>query len=592
MRMRVPRGQTVPNQQQQAQGTQPVANNLLNVSGGNNLQQNVQQIQQQLQQNANNVQQQQNNTIKQEQQQTNKAPDQPKAQQITGGTLFANSTLNQVAGMNNGQAVQVTVKNGQIVNQQLQQRQNNTMVQQSQTNNTATNPQQQLQFQIAQQQQNNQQQQSNTQQNIQQLSNFITNANNPQLVMASSSGQNLTLQQKAQVAKALQLQQQQKANELQLIQQRLRQQAQPNIGFNNMGNIDQQQQQQQQNMSNNQPQPNATQPLPNNMLQQQQQQQAQQNKIINTPSPSQQMQPSPAAYNQPVPSPANPLSSIGPSPSPLNSTDEMLYQEKLVNLRKYVEPLNKMLQKTPKDEEHHKEREKLRGLLDILTNSRRRVKLQILTQCEAVLKRLIPSTPNSAGPTSMKTPEPFDVSVNTPARPAGLQPMGEVVTNVITSANLMAETRQNILPGMYALNVPMISPPAPPVRNRARPKPYEQPKKTISLPRALQMEIVNLTSNRFSISLDKTKPMDSEGMTIRCKYNNDLVASHLGTLLIQVSSGYPRTEPSFSFLDTTQPSTQDLSSRMTKKLSRLPHTLTFTAILLSWEQSLVDCFGS
>ena len=37
-----------------------------------------------------------------------------------------------------------------------------------------------------------------------------------------------------------------------------------------------------------------------------------------------------------------------------------------------------------------------------------------------------------------------------------LQPIGEVVTNVITSANLMSETRQNILPGMFALNAPMI----------------------------------------------------------------------------------------------------------------------------------------
>ena len=54
----------------------------------------MQQLQQQLQQNAQNAQ---NNTIKQEQQQqANKGPDQQQqAQQITGGTLFANNTLNQ-----------------------------------------------------------------------------------------------------------------------------------------------------------------------------------------------------------------------------------------------------------------------------------------------------------------------------------------------------------------------------------------------------------------------------------------------------------------------------------------------------------------
>jgi len=59
---------------------------------------------------------------------------------------------------------------------------------------------------------------------------------------------------------------------------------------------------------------------------------------------------------------------------------------------------------------------------------------------------------------NMRTPDPFNAdSIPTPVRPPNaLQPMGEVVTTVFTSANLMAEARQNILPGMYALNAPMI----------------------------------------------------------------------------------------------------------------------------------------
>ena len=174
----------------------------------------------------------------------------------------------------------------------------------------------------------------------------------------------------------------------------------------------------------------------------------------------------------------------------------------------------------------------------------------------------------------MRTPETFNAdSIPTPVRPPNtLQPMGEVVTTVFTSANLMAEARQNILPGMYALNAPMIrfvilfvcffyifvvcqqprefelqnmiflirakkkfylffffSPPAPPARTRTRPKPYEQ--KKIQLPRALQMEIVHLSTSRFTISMDKTKPIDKEGMTLRCKYSK-LLLPFLGFTLL------------------------------------------------------------
>lgn len=56
-----------------------------------------------------------------------------------------------------------------------------------------------------------------------------------------------------------------------------------------------------------------------------------------------------------------------------------------------------------------------------------------------------------------KTPEIESIPTPVARLPnTNLQPMGEVVTNVITSANWMSETRQNILPGMYALNAPTI----------------------------------------------------------------------------------------------------------------------------------------
>ena len=57
------------------------------------------------------------------------------------------------------------------------------------------------------------------------------------------------------------------------------------------------------------------------------------------------------------------------------------------------------------------------------------------------------TTPDTNAMDSLPTPVP---------KPPSTQPMGEVVINVMTSAQLMSETRQNIIPGMLALNAPMI----------------------------------------------------------------------------------------------------------------------------------------
>ena len=65
----------------------------------------------------------------------------------------------------------------------------------------------------------------------------------------------------------------------------------------------------------------------------------------------------------------------------------------------------------------------------------------------------------------------------------------------------------------------LFSPPAPPARHRPRPKPYDENRKKSPLPRALQMEIVNLATQRFGISLDLSKPIDKSGLTLTCKYS-------------------------------------------------------------------------
>jgi len=78
-----------------------------------------------------------------------------------------------------GQSVQLTVKNGQIVNQR-------GGITQPAPQQQATTPQQQLQQLISQQQQQQQQQTAQQQQqNMQQITNFLGSSTNPQLVMVN-----------------------------------------------------------------------------------------------------------------------------------------------------------------------------------------------------------------------------------------------------------------------------------------------------------------------------------------------------------------------------------------------------------------------
>jgi len=316
-------------------------------------------------------------------------------------------------------------------------------------------------------------------------------------------------------------------------------------------------------------------------------------KNISAPSP--QGQPSPLM--QPTPSPAfiNPPS-VGPAPSPLTHVDEQAYVEKLKEMSKYIEPLAKLINRMPKDDgraEHVKERNKMNGLLDMLNNKNRRVPLNVLGKCENVLRRLFPDV--SAAGLSTATPDTSTVDlIPTPvAKPqSALQPMGEVVTNVINSAHIMSDTQQNILPGMLALNAPMITPPLPPSRKfRKRHAPSDEGRKKSPLPRALQMEIVTLC-NRFDMMIDRTKPVDSAGLTMLCKLRDDSIPVTISSLSILIRPNYPTDQPEYMFATNGDNDLMNSNIRklLQKKLTRLPTRITFTTILNTWEQSLYDCY--
>ncbi|XP_057295930.1 mediator of RNA polymerase II transcription subunit 15-like isoform X2 [Hydractinia symbiolongicarpus] len=298
-------------------------------------------------------------------------------------------------------------------------------------------------------------------------------------------------------------------------------------------------------------------------------------KHMSAPSPQTSIQPAPSPQ-QPTPSPGsyNPPS-VGPSPSPLTPAEEQQYYEKLREMSKYIDPLTKLINQMPTGDDHKRDRDKMNGLLDMLKNNKR-TRLTVLARCEPVLVRLFPDV--SSNTSSMQSTPPKIPMPQT----------GEVVKNVMSSSQLMTETRQNILPGMLALNAPMISPPPPPPKSRKRQSssPDSPPAKKSPLPRALQMEIVHLFE-KFKISLDQSQAVDRTGVTVLCRCREENMSQKSGTLSVRIPGNYPKSEPNYT-LNTFNQSDQvsDIENRMTKKLMRLHHSVTFSSILTAWEQSI------
>ncbi|KAG8146472.1 hypothetical protein E2320_012800 [Naja naja] len=129
------------------------------------------------------------------------------------------------------------------------------------------------------------------------------------------------------------------------------------------------------------------------------------------PSPSPQPSQSPAAARTPqnfsVPSPGplntpgNPSSVMSPASS--SQSEEQQYLEKLKQLSKYIEPLRRMINKIDKNEDRKKDLSKMKSLLDILTDPKKRCPLKTLQKCEIALEKLkndmaVPTPPPPAVP--------------------------------------------------------------------------------------------------------------------------------------------------------------------------------------------------
>ena len=187
--------------------------------------------------------------------------------------------------------------------------------------------------------------------------------------------------------------------------------------------------------------------------------------------------PSPAGANRGMA--PSPLSSANtPQNEPPGSVEDQEYLEKVRQLAKYIEPLQRMIARIGNEDES--KLNKMKKLMDILSNPSKRMPMETLKKCEAVLKRMNFDTES--------TPE-------APATSSSINPLLESILNIRKSGQVTAQLNHSLqqtfsapFDAIYGSEISI-----PPLNKRRR---MEEEKSTEhEIPDVLQGEIARLRSN-------------------------------------------------------------------------------------------------
>lgn len=275
-----------------------------------------------------------------------------------------------------------------------------------------------------------------------------------------------------------------------------------------------------------------------------------------------------------VPSPSNMLHTPGqpvtnPSPGPpSNSQQEMEYKNKVEKMSMYIEPIRKSILDTEKknDEESKKYLKKMKSLLDILTNPKKRVSMDVLDRCAVLLQQVHPHPSTN----------PVDGHM--------CQPLLDAVSKFSLATSLNHSLYRTFGPALEAYMGPPIRPVSPPP-NRKRKLEKENSEE---LPDVLQGEIARL-GRRFVVSVDPRHHGGSESHHLVCKLE-DLHLPSVPPLMVSMPKTYPRTSPQCDptacpGYDATE-FFRNVEKNLTVHLAHMPNRFSLTQLLSSWEMSV------
>uniref|UniRef100_A0A8C6YHV0 Mediator of RNA polymerase II transcription subunit 15 n=1 Tax=Naja naja TaxID=35670 RepID=A0A8C6YHV0_NAJNA len=299
------------------------------------------------------------------------------------------------------------------------------------------------------------------------------------------------------------------------------------------------------------------------------------------PSPSPQPSQSPAAARTPqnfsVPSPGplntpgNPSSVMSPASS--SQSEEQQYLEKLKQLSKYIEPLRRMINKIDKNEDRKKDLSKMKSLLDILTDPKKRCPLKTLQKCEIALEKL---------KNDMAVPTPPPPAVPPTKQQYLCQPLLDAVLANIRSPVFNHSLYRTFMPAVTAIHGPPIMTPVPSPRKRK----YEDDERQ-TIPNVLQGEVARLNP-KFLVNLDPAHCSNNGTVHLICKIDDKNLPS-VPPLQLSVPADYPEQSP--LWIDNPQqyeanPFLQSVYRYMMSKLLQLPDKHSVTALLNTWAQSI------
>lgn len=308
------------------------------------------------------------------------------------------------------------------------------------------------------------------------------------------------------------------------------------------------------------------------------------------PSPAvpSQFIPSPGSSHSGLPSPG-PRSNLAPSPmsvsiaTPQNDPpggEDQAYLDKVKQLGRYIEPLSKMIAKI--GDEDQEKLGKMKKLMDILSNPTKRIPMETVLKCEAVLERMNLDASDTQetkySSTVAPTPPPISSSSSAPL----LEAIVKLKSNQKSSIPLNHALQMTFgapVEALYGSDITL-----PPLPKRRRRIDLEEASHSgssgtgVTVPHVLQGEIARLQSH-FKVSLDPSQPSGTivGSILLVCQLEDRDLPS-VPPLSVSIPHNYPDTSPSCDTESPEYTSTDFLSkvrSALDSRLTLMParHTL-------------------
>ncbi|XP_046447661.1 mediator of RNA polymerase II transcription subunit 15-like [Daphnia pulex] len=266
-------------------------------------------------------------------------------------------------------------------------------------------------------------------------------------------------------------------------------------------------------------------------------------------------------------------------------TEEQMYLEKVRQLSRFIEPLTCLIGRI--GDVDSEKLSKMKIMLDILSNPSKRMPMDTLLKCEAVLEKMDfkKSESGSVAPPSVASVPSLGVAVpvNNPPAATPLLSLLETIANQARSPYINHTLQRTFAPAVNSLIGCDIAAPAAPKKRLDS----ADDDKADELMYTIEREVANLYP-RFKVDLDQLHLFGSQDLHLICRLEDKYLPS-VPSLRIVVPRDYPRTAP---FCDSRQPDydvsgfTRTVLQGLSDRLRHMPHRFTVSQILNCWEMAL------